>query len=222
VHPPFDKAELDRGQRDDNRHQDHRLRRRAAEIEADDAVVPHLVNEDLGRFGRPALGHVVDDAEGVEEGVDDIDHQEKEARRRQQREDDRPEPAAGRSAIDGRGFEQCFWDRLQPGEEEQKIIADLLPGGGKDHQQQGLPAVQDIVPVDAGAAQTDSNDADARVEEEEPKHTGNRGGDRIGKQQHRLIKSAAADDFVGHHGKQQPRDRRQECHGEAEDQRDLD
>jgi hypothetical protein len=89
-----------------------------------------------------------------------------------------------------------------------KIITDLLPGGGKGHQQQGLTAVQEVVPVDAGAAQTDSNDSDARVEKEEPKHTGNCRGDRIGKQQHRFIKAAATDDFVGHHGKQQPRDQR--------------
>src|SRR6266851_2801673 len=71
MHPALDKAELDRGQPDDDRHQDDRLRRRAAEIEADDAVVPDLVDEDLGRLGGSALGHVVDDAEGVEEGIDD-------------------------------------------------------------------------------------------------------------------------------------------------------
>jgi len=47
MHPALDKAELDCGQRDDDRHQDHRLRRRTAEIEADDAVVPDLVDEDL-------------------------------------------------------------------------------------------------------------------------------------------------------------------------------
>src|SRR5271170_5505215 len=50
MHPAFDEAELDRGQADDDRHQHDRLRRRAAEIEADDTVVPDLVDEDLGRF----------------------------------------------------------------------------------------------------------------------------------------------------------------------------
>ena len=32
MHPPVDEAELDRRQRDNDRHQDHRLRRRATEI----------------------------------------------------------------------------------------------------------------------------------------------------------------------------------------------
>src|SRR5579864_3598808 len=50
MHPALDKAELDRGQPDDDRHQHDRLCRRAAEIEADDTVVPDLVDEDLGRL----------------------------------------------------------------------------------------------------------------------------------------------------------------------------
>jgi len=39
MYAPLDEAELDRGQRDHDRHQDHRLCRRAAEIEADHTVV---------------------------------------------------------------------------------------------------------------------------------------------------------------------------------------
>src|SRR5215471_14375837 len=73
MHPALDKAELDRGQRDDDRHQHRRLRRRAAEVEPDDAVVPDLVDEDFGRLRRAALGYVVDDAERVEKRVDDVD-----------------------------------------------------------------------------------------------------------------------------------------------------
>jgi hypothetical protein len=37
----------------------------------------------------------VDDAEGVEEGVDEVDHQQEEGGRRQEREDDGPEPPPG-------------------------------------------------------------------------------------------------------------------------------
>ena len=58
MHPALDKAELNRGQPDDDRHQDHRLRRRAAEIKPDDPVIPDLVDEDLGRLPGPALGHI--------------------------------------------------------------------------------------------------------------------------------------------------------------------
>src|SRR5712692_7656379 len=100
MHPALDEAELDRGQPDDDRHQYDRLRRRAAEVEADDAVVPDLVDEDLGRLCRTALGYVVDDPERVEKRIDDVDDEEEEAGRRQQRKDDRPEPAAWAGAVD--------------------------------------------------------------------------------------------------------------------------
>src|SRR5713101_1287801 len=125
MHPALDKAELDRGQPDDDRHQDDRLRRRAAEIEADDAVVPDLVDEDLGRLRRTALGHVVDDPERVEKRIDDVDDEQEKAGRRQERKDDRPEPPARAGAVDRRGFDERQWDRLEPGQEKQEIIADL-------------------------------------------------------------------------------------------------
>ncbi len=127
------------------------MRRRAADIETDDAVVPDPEDQDLGGLVRPALGHVLDDPEGVEEGIDDVDDEQKKAGRRQQRKGDPPEPAARAGAVEGGGFEQGFRDRLQSGEKEQKIVADLLPGGGEDHQQQGLAAVEQKIPVDADA-----------------------------------------------------------------------
>jgi hypothetical protein len=37
----------------------------------------HLVNQDLGGARRPARGHGVDDREGLEEGVDQVDHERK-------------------------------------------------------------------------------------------------------------------------------------------------
>src|ERR1700687_269183 len=73
MHPALDEAELDRGQPDDDRHEDDLLCRRAAEVEADNAVVPDLVDEDFGRLCRAALGHVVDDPERVEKCIDDVD-----------------------------------------------------------------------------------------------------------------------------------------------------
>src|SRR5689334_21565244 len=75
----FDKAELDRGQPDDDCHQYDGLRRRAAEIEPDHAVVPDFIDKNLGRLRRAALRHVVNDPERVEERVDDVDDEEKKA-----------------------------------------------------------------------------------------------------------------------------------------------
>src|SRR5256885_10024243 len=106
MNPALDKAELDRGQPDDDRHQYDGLRRRAAEIEPDHAVVPDLVDKDFGRLGGAALRHVMDDPEGVEERVDDIDDEQEEARGRQPGEDNRPETAARAGAVDRRGLEQ--------------------------------------------------------------------------------------------------------------------
>src|SRR6266581_9242411 len=102
----LDKAELDRGQPDDDRHQYDGLRRRAAEIEPDHAVVPDLVDEDLGRLGGAALRHVMDDPEGVEKRIDDVDDEQEKAGWRQERKDDRPEPPARAGAVDRRGLDQ--------------------------------------------------------------------------------------------------------------------
>src|SRR3990172_10795095 len=90
LHRALDEAELDHGERDDDEHQDHRLRRRAAEVGRLDPVVVDLVDEDLGRLPRAALRGGVDHAEGFEEGVNDVHDEQKEGRRRKQREDDGP------------------------------------------------------------------------------------------------------------------------------------
>src|ERR1051326_5455028 len=73
VNAPLDKAKLDRGQPDDDCHQYDGLRCRTAEVEADYAVIPDFVHQDLGRLARAPLRDVVDDAESVEEGIDDVD-----------------------------------------------------------------------------------------------------------------------------------------------------
>lgn len=48
-HAALDVAELEHGEGDHDQHQDHRLRRGAAEVEAFDAVAVDLVDQDLGR-----------------------------------------------------------------------------------------------------------------------------------------------------------------------------
>ena len=55
VHLLLDVAELDHRQRDDDDHQHHRLRGRAAEVERLEAVEVHLVDEDRGVLAGPAL-----------------------------------------------------------------------------------------------------------------------------------------------------------------------
>src|SRR5262245_3838157 len=97
VNPPLDVAELHDGQGDDD--EDGRLCGRDAEILATETVLVDLEDQDLGRLTRPALGERIDDAERVEEGIDDVDDHQEEAGRRQQREDDGPEPPPRSGAI---------------------------------------------------------------------------------------------------------------------------
>ena len=66
MHPALDQAELDGGERHDDDHEDHRLGRRAAEIERHLAVVIDLVDQDLRRLSGAAGGYGMNDAEGVE------------------------------------------------------------------------------------------------------------------------------------------------------------
>jgi hypothetical protein len=54
----------------------HRLRRRSAQIRATDAVGVDLVGQRVGRLSRRAQRRGVDDAEGLEEGVGDVDRHE--------------------------------------------------------------------------------------------------------------------------------------------------
>src|SRR5712692_5679081 len=79
--------------------------------------------------GTPA-GDRIDDAERVEEGVDDVDDQQKEGCRRQQRKHDGPESPHRAGAVNCAGLDDAFGDRLQPCQKEQKIIGDLLPYRG--------------------------------------------------------------------------------------------
>ena len=56
-------------------------------------------------------------------------------------------------AVDGRRLDQRARDGLQPGQEEQEVVADLLPGRGDHHQDHGVAAVEVVVPVVAEALQ---------------------------------------------------------------------
>src|SRR5258708_34548238 len=71
----LDEAELGDGKRDHDQHEDHRLRRRAAEIPRLDAVVVDLIDEDLGRAGGPALRGRIAHPERAEERIEQVDKQ---------------------------------------------------------------------------------------------------------------------------------------------------
>ncbi len=133
--------------------QDHRLRRRRPEILPDKAVGIDLVDQNGRGLLRPAAGDRVDHAEGLEEGVDDVDHQQEEGGGRQQRKDDGAEPRPEPRAVDGGGLDHDARDRLQPGQEEQEVVADPPPGDGDDDKAHRLVLVQHVVPVIAQLAQ---------------------------------------------------------------------
>src|SRR5712692_1600924 len=78
MHPALDEAELEDREGDYDCHEHHRLRRRAAEIERAETIVVDLEHENFRCLGRAALRHGMDDPEGLEEGVDDVHHQQEE------------------------------------------------------------------------------------------------------------------------------------------------
>ena len=129
---------------------------------------------------------------------------------------------SGPGAVDRRRLDQRFRDRLQAGEEEQEVVADLLPHRGHDHQQHRLVAVEDPVPVDRPALQHVGHDADRGREQERPQHAGDRRRHRVGPDQQRLVGERAAHDAVGH-GREQQRDGDAAARDQhAEQRRDLE
>src|SRR5207247_4120743 len=66
-HPLLGAAELEGGEQDHERHQDHGLRRRKTELQPFEAVLPRAVDQDRGRVAGPTLRHRMDQAEGIEE-----------------------------------------------------------------------------------------------------------------------------------------------------------
>jgi hypothetical protein len=113
-------------------------------------------------------------------------------------------------------------DRLPAGDEEQEVVADLLPGGGADDQRRRLVAAKRRVPGDAELAERRGEGAERRLEEEQPEHAGDRGGDGIGPDQHGAVEALAAEDLLGLDGEQQRDRHREESRPEGEDDRDLD
>src|ERR1700682_1369892 len=99
---PLDEAKLRDGERHDDQHQDHRLGGRAAKVRRLHPVVIALVDQDLRGACRAALRDGVDDAESLEERINDIDDEEEEGGGREQREYDGPEAPGGPRAVDGR------------------------------------------------------------------------------------------------------------------------
>jgi hypothetical protein len=57
---------------------------------------------------------------------------------------------------------------LKAGEKEQEVVADLLPDRGDDDEHQRLVAVQQVIPVDAGAGEPVRDDAQRWIEQEQP------------------------------------------------------
>ena len=161
----------------------------------------------------------MDDAEGIKERIDDADHQQKEGGRRQQRKDDGPEPAHRAGAVDRGGLQHGLGDRLQPGQEEDEVVADLFPRRADDHQEHGLAGIVDVVELIAEPAEPERDDAELGREQEQPQHAGDRRRHGVGPDQQGLVGGGAADHLVGldrqdqgdAHG--QERDRGAEHHG---------
>ena len=130
--------------------------------------------------GGSALGDGVDNAEGLKEGTDDVDDQQKERGRGDQRQHDAEKAAPEMRAINGCGLDHRPWHRLQRGKEKQEVIADPPPCRGDDDKAHCLASVQDVVPVIAQISQIPRHNAHASVEHEQPQHTRNSRGHGVG------------------------------------------
>ena len=158
----------------------------------------------------------MDDAEGVEEGVDHVDHEQEEGGRREQRKDDGPEPLERAGAVDRRRLEHRFRNHLESGQEEQEVVGDLLPGRRHHHQKHGLAADQHVVPLVAQGPQPQREDAVGRAEQEQPEDPGHRGRDRIGPQQRAPVNRRALYHPVRQDREQEPGGQREKGGGDAE------
>eukprot|EP01031_Cornospumella_fuschlensis_P038689 gene38690-47036_t len=100
VHAPLDEAELEDGEHEDDDHKDHRLSRGAADIIAPEAIEIDFVDQRDRVVGSLVLHHHVDDGEGVEQRIGDVDHQQEEGHQ----EGDPPAPGVeGLAPQDGAG-----------------------------------------------------------------------------------------------------------------------
>ena len=145
----------------------------------------------------------VDDREGVKKRIDHIDDKQEKSRRREQRKLHRPKAPPGACAVHRGGFNQAFGDGLQTGQEEKKVVGDLLPHRCGHDQQHGVGAVEQMVPVNACSTQPKAHDANAGREHEEPQHPGHGGRHGIGPDQQGFVDRCAAHHAVGHHREHQ-------------------
>ena len=114
--------------------------------------VVDLVDQDGGVAGRGRPGGRINDAEGVEERVDDVDHQQEERGGRQQRELDVPEPAPGPPSM-AAASDQRLGDGPQAREENRKLWRSASTRGSNHDQRHRVVGVHQVVPVSpTGAA----------------------------------------------------------------------
>ena len=139
-----------------------------AKVHRLEAIVVGTVDQDRSLLPGPALSGGIDDGEGVEEGVHDIDDQQKKGRRCEQRENDGPEAPPGTRAIDRRGLDQRLGYALQTRQEEQEVVRNLLPDGSQHNQGHCMLPVQQGIPLQAHRAQPERDDADAGGQHEQP------------------------------------------------------
>ena len=105
------------------------------------------------------------------------------------------------------------------GEKEQEIVADPAPRRGGDHQGHRLVRIQHVVPAVAEQTQIPADQADIRVEHEQPQHAGNSRRHRIGPDQQGAIGAGTLEHPIGHHGQPQGHAHRDQGHQRREDRR---
>src|SRR5215470_6668734 len=192
VNAPLDEAELREGKDHDDEHEHDALRCRAGIIEPLEAVEIDRVDHELRGACRSALGHDVDDAERVGEAVGEIDDDQEEQRRGQQRQLDVAHAAEDAGAVHGGRLDQRPRDRLQRRQEEDEAVADVLPGEGDDDGDHRVDAVERRVPQARPEVVDEGHEARLRRQDETERHAKSRRRDGIGPYQHRAIDTIAA------------------------------
>ena len=221
MHAAFDEAELHHRQQQDKDHQNHRLGRGPADIQAPEPILEDLVDQGHGVVAGLAFDHHIDDAEGFKKGVGDVQDQKEERGRRQKREDDGPEPAEGRAAVDGRGLFDRIRDRLQTREKEDEVVGDLLPGRDHGHGKSGVPIADAQLHFPAKERDEIDDGPDVLVKEHHPDKARDRGRDGVDPNKQRLIGPLATQHLVGRDRKQKPQSQRQEGHEEGEPEGEI-
>src|SRR5215212_331995 len=128
VHLSFRIADLHQGDAQHEHEEDERSRRRPARIKGNESLLIDIVNQGVGSIDRAALGHHLDDVERLE-GVEDGGNTEKKDDRREHRQGDRAKAPPSTRAIDLGRLVEITGDGLQPGEEDHRGKAEVLPDG---------------------------------------------------------------------------------------------